>query len=507
MSYITYKCMKMKKIIIFNQNATATICTLFTLIFSSLNFAQGVKLESHKKMNVDGLHFWYSDPKQPVAIYNRNITPKGDCLKVVNGYVFFTWYKGGMKDRNLMVSRRKIGSDSWVTIEFPDKNTLFTGINQGTNYANDPVGDSHRTTSVGVSQKDGTIHLAYDTHSGEMNFRMSKKDIAFGPDSEFVLSNFNDRQNYLKPGEEIKSFTYPNFSMNNDGELMLNYRIGGTRRGNLMMAYYDGKSWSTSYKVVNGRDPDPTFNLYGELKYQYGKMYLGGSVRIMNSPIEFNQGFYFAIGGQRGNEPWKTTAGATNPIPLTTMAPYKVAEPLPSNSEGMTSVPSFAVTEKGAVHFVNRVSGEGIVHYYKPAGSNTFVKGKGGASDITFAAGGRVYGVELAGGNIVVRSTPENESNWKTDFTYNAPESFGTMEQQYYQGKLYIIANEEKESDKRPLHHIVINLGNTLAVDDFNLSDSNAFLMTPNPAKNIATINDVPENTEIRVKRPKKQKV
>ena len=188
-------------------------------------------------MNVDALHFWYSDPSKPVALFNRDISPKGDCIKVVNGYVFFTWYKGGMQDRNLMLSRRKIGSDNWVTIQFPDKNTLYTTEYQGINYANSPGGDSHRTTSVGISQIDGTIHLAYDTHSGEMNYRISKKNIAFAPDANFTLANFNPKRNYLKAGQVVSSFTYPHFPMNDAGELILDFRIGGTRRGNLMMAY------------------------------------------------------------------------------------------------------------------------------------------------------------------------------------------------------------------------------------------------------------------------------
>ncbi|WP_378181224.1 Ig-like domain-containing protein [Aquimarina sp. SS2-1] len=436
--------------------------SLLILLFLTLNFsfAQQVKLESHQKMNMNGLHFWYSDPSRPVALFNRNITPKGDCIKVVNGYVFFTWYKGGMQDRNLMLSRRKIGSNNWVTIQFPDKNTLYTSTYNGINYANSPGGNSHRTTSVGVSEKDGTVHLAYDTHAGELNFRMSKKNIAFAPDSEFKLSNFNQRTNYLRSDEVINSFTYPNFSMNDAGELMLNYRIGGTRRGNLMMAYYDGNTWSKSYKIINGRDPNPTFNLYGGLKYQYGKMYLGGSLRIQNNPIEFNQGFYFAEGGQRGNENWMAIDNKSNPIPLTSMNDYKIAEPLPNNSNGMTSAPSFAVTESGAVHFANRVPGQGTVHYYKSAGSNTFKKGNNGTR-VSFAAGGRVYGVEMSGGNIRVRSTPENASNWRTDYVYDAQETFDIMEHAYYEGKIYIVANEKKETDKRPLHHIVIDLGFT----------------------------------------------
>ena len=419
-----------------------------------------VTLESDQKMNVDALHFWYSNPNKPVALFNRNISPKGDCIKVVNGYVFIAWFKGGMPDRNLMLSRQKIGSSRWVTIQFPEKNTLYTRTYQGVNYASSPGGDSHRTAAVGISQKDGTVHLVYDHHSDELNYRFSNQNIAFGPDAEFTLSNFKPERNYLKPGEVLSSVSYPSFTMNEAGELILDYRIGGTRRGNLMMAYYDGNGWSANYKIINGRDPNPTFNMYGGIKYFYGKMYLGGALRIQNNPIEFNQGFYFGEAGQRGNERWTTVGGASNAIPLTNMAPYKIAEPLPRGSNGMTSAPSWVVTESGAVHFANRVSGEGTVSYYKAAGSNQFTRGSGG-SDVSFSANGRVYGVELSDGNIKVRSTPEGRNNWGTDYVYNARETFALIEHVYYQGKLYIVASEEKDSDRRPLHHIVIDLGFT----------------------------------------------
>ena len=34
--------------------------------------------------------------------FGRRITPHGDCIDVVGGYQFVTWYKGGMDKRDLM---------------------------------------------------------------------------------------------------------------------------------------------------------------------------------------------------------------------------------------------------------------------------------------------------------------------------------------------------------------------------------------------------------------------
>ena len=45
------------------------------------------------------------------------ITPKGDCIKIFQGYFFIAWYQGGMENRNVMLSRSKIGSNKWVHIK------------------------------------------------------------------------------------------------------------------------------------------------------------------------------------------------------------------------------------------------------------------------------------------------------------------------------------------------------------------------------------------------------
>ena len=53
--------------------------------------------------------------------FGKRITPHGDCVDVINGYAFVTWYKGGMDKRNLMLSRKNltIENSPWITIQFP----------------------------------------------------------------------------------------------------------------------------------------------------------------------------------------------------------------------------------------------------------------------------------------------------------------------------------------------------------------------------------------------------
>ena len=96
--------------------------------------------------------------------FSRRISPHGDCIDVVNGYAFVTWYKGGMDQRNLMLSRKNltVPNSSWVTIEFPHQH-----VGQGGELLNGTGirGDSHNTAAIGVSTIDNTIHIIYDMHA------------------------------------------------------------------------------------------------------------------------------------------------------------------------------------------------------------------------------------------------------------------------------------------------------------------------------------------------------
>jgi len=126
--------------------------------------------------------------------FGQRISPHGDCVDVVNGYAFVTWYKGGMDTRNLMLSRKNLNvpNSNWVTIEFPHKH-----VGQGVEILKGTVirGDSHNSAAIGVSTIDNTIHIIYDMHAYRssslpndfFNYSVSLKNKAFVPDEDFTL--------------------------------------------------------------------------------------------------------------------------------------------------------------------------------------------------------------------------------------------------------------------------------------------------------------------------------
>ena len=103
----------------------------FSLLFLALYFvpnkifAQVTFIES-STITDEALYFWKADDPKPFH-YGQSINPHGNCMKVLNGFVFYTWYRGGWSDRTLMISRKKIGEGDWVHVELPARMSLVGG--------------------------------------------------------------------------------------------------------------------------------------------------------------------------------------------------------------------------------------------------------------------------------------------------------------------------------------------------------------------------------------------
>ena len=77
---------------------------IFLIVLILIQFGiSAVELVKETKLTNEALYFWADGVD--VTKYGSIISPHGDCMDVVNGYVFMGWYKGGMDDRHLMISR------------------------------------------------------------------------------------------------------------------------------------------------------------------------------------------------------------------------------------------------------------------------------------------------------------------------------------------------------------------------------------------------------------------
>ncbi|WP_298949884.1 BNR-4 repeat-containing protein [uncultured Polaribacter sp.] len=428
--------------------------------------------------------------------FGKRITPHGDCVDVINGYAFVTWYKGGMDKRNLMLSRKNLTVENspWVTIQFPHQHVGQSGeLFKGTGIR----GDSHNTAAIGISTIDNTIHIIYDMHAYSksalptvfFNYSVSKKDMAFVPDNEFTLEIFNAKRTYLKNGQNYERLTYPMIHRADDGSLIARYRKGGSGNGDILLAHYDGTSWSNNWIYHEGTLALPNRNnMYGGERFLNGKFYAGFSIRYStnnntstSNGYMLNSGLYYAYtNGIPKNQATQWFDVNDNPIELPiknninpNSDPVQIAQPgddfgtatFPRSS----SDPAWTVTENGAIHFVQRVDNRNV-HYYKKATDDNFSKNAGGLIPNPDTRGeiysykNHVFMVELINGKVNIKTTLEGENNWQVIYTDQENIRFNHFDAFVNDDKLYVYLMEDTGNntvgvgDKRPLYFQEFNL-------------------------------------------------
>ncbi len=398
----------------------------------------------------EALFFWKADDPKPYH-YGAAINPHGNCVKVVNGFVFYTWYKGGFADRTLMVSRKKIGEGAWVHVALPGKLSLVGG-----------KGDTHLTTNIGVCPIDGTVHIMYDHHNEDLNYIVSKKNIAFAPAAEFIAVNFLPQRDYFVPGVKVTGVTYPKLINNDQGEMFFERRLGSAVGGDMMISFYNGNTWSSEFKVLQGTGAAVS---QGERNYAYGKPYLFNgnfyyvySVRWAESPTEANEGVYMVNLGPRMNQSGTTLKGKSYSLPIIDHKPFLIADPRSVPDEfGWAGGPNAAVSPKDDIYLRVTPKGTSGFTYLRRDGEAEF-KNYGNAGAVGDFYGNRMYRISLNGGSISVQSCLAGSFEWRTDYTLNTGIDVQKSQVEMENGKIVAVFAEKKASDKVPIHCYVFNI-------------------------------------------------
>lgn len=430
-----------------------------------------VKLIKETKVTDEALHFWYPDGAK-AAIYAKNISPKGDCFTVANGYIFFGWYKGGMDRRNLMLSRKKIGANTWKTIQFSNKNTLIVDPKDKTGPR--IFGNAHQTITVAVSEDDGKVHILFDHHNDPLRYIVSKKDIAFTSDANFKVSNFESKRNYLTEQENLR-ITYPEINKNDKGELILNYRKGNSHGGSEYMHVYSNGKWSKSKRVIQGFE-SPIANkdknyAYGSPTYANGKFYYAFSVRWDNNRA-INEGVYVADAGPTMTGKWKSIINNTSreySLPIRNYSPFLIQDPPSFNNEGSNGIPKFAITDNGDMQIGWKSRGSDKKYYY------TYTKKKNETNFTrhdeiflsSFGYGNKFYSVSVerkvvngkVNDKIVIKTNNPGEINQNTALEIPTTYDLTSDEQFVHEGVLYLMYAVNANSDKRKVLCYEIDLG------------------------------------------------
>lgn len=431
------------------------------LIFFTSDAAAKVVLIEESVITNEGLYFWYPNG-QKAFHYAPSISPRGDCYTIANGYIFFGWYKGGMDQRDLMISRKKIGSGEWETVELPHKNTL---IGPGAKW-----GESHNTITVGVSTKDDTIHIFYDHHNDPLKYIVSKKGTAFISDRDFKKSIFEPTRGHLAEGEPIR-ITYPKITENGLGDLIVNYRKGSAIGGNEMVHVYNGEQWSRAKQVTRGSDqtvPESRKNYaYSPAPvFANGNVYYSFSVRWRKNKEDgvLNEGVYLAKCGPTMTDDWEDPSGKRHKLPIEDYAPFLVADPESSGGRGANGGPPLAVSEQGDIVLGFRGRGSANTYdfmYTRSAGQRKFTESRGSIKIGSFW-GNRMFSVTAArDGKITVRSKTLEESDWKEELEMNTDIRFGSAVSKLVDGMLVLIVEDRsnQKTDRQKIHCYAFKIG------------------------------------------------
>uniref|UniRef100_UPI0026154F6C BNR-4 repeat-containing protein n=1 Tax=uncultured Winogradskyella sp. TaxID=395353 RepID=UPI0026154F6C len=426
--------------------------------------------------------------------FGPQISAHGDCITTYNEYVFMTWYKGGKANRNMMLTRYNTITGTMATIEFPHKHTGWRNIWY--------IGESHNTIAVGVSPLDGTIHLLFDMHAytntrpsdGSLSddyfrYAYSIANAASVPDAEFTLDKFvqNTSGGYkhlsLNGVENYGAFselTYPQFFLNNQGDLFFSMRKGSSSNGGYHFAKYDAatSTWSDFIKFADKNasnfGQDYNWGMYGSFKYVGGKIRIGFQRRSGNNTdkYQYQNGVYYAYADdQSGATNWKNHEGTSITLPLRNADEIKVMEQgdyvqtTQTNQVYIVQGFDWTVTENGDEHIISRVRDDEFnvtknLHTYRPAGATDFITTESfSGAEAIYTAGNDIFLIGLTNGRVRIQKAAGGTNNFTTVYQPTTGRTFRHGRVYIADGKLYYYLMESGHSDDtRPLYLQIIDL-------------------------------------------------
>lgn len=392
------------------------------------------------------------------ARFGDVITPHGDCIKVYKDWIYVTWYQGGMDNRRVWLSRKRIGQGQWKHIEFPHRHVMFRHDRT--------LADAHNAIAVGICPKDETVHLLYDMHAytpddfpeDYFNYNVSEKGAATVPDDKWTIDLFHEKQNYLnleiaeQNPEAYYRVTYPGFFTTSDDDLIVKWRIGGHMNAHMYLTKYDGSGWNAAHQW-NKTTGEHTTGYYGSFRIFNDRMYSCWHRRTpqdQEGGWQINRGLYLAHCADRsGISDWYSVDGTEYQLPLLDLEPFKIGEPS-QPGERISTGPSFVVTESGAFHARATVSGL-AKHLFRKLSSDDLTVELGIPSGDMYAIGAKVYLIGLNEGRPIVQSTDEGTHDWKVEYRVTDGPSYYRGVTALHEKSLFYYLLENVEGDRRPI--------------------------------------------------------
>lgn len=445
-------------------------------------YFDGAQRTDNKELNEPGFEYFFG----------RRITPHGDCIKKYGDFLFLTWYLGGEENKNVMLTRLHIPTQTIETIKFP-----HTHVGYQHKYPH--IGDSHNTIAVAICPQDSTIHMLYDMHSysksefpdSYFNYSVSFNGAANAPVGSFTIDLFKPKQTYLNPTYEYTDITYPNFFLNTDNELFVWFREGGNNNGMYKFAKYTNGVWGpfTNFSNMNAKSYGNAYNwgLYGDLKYINGKLRIGFLKRMSynDDKYVYNNGFHYGYTNDpAGKTEWYNHKGESFSLPVINPAKLFFYEPGDlvtqggANSVKISSGTDFTVTDEEAVHFItngvisNVDKSRKDVHAYKKAGDTDFsISTNFPGGELYAVSGNEVFLVSLKNDRPEIYKTEGGTNNWQKLYTATSGITILHSNTLIADGKMFVFAMSKNGSgDARPIYIQMYDLGLKTSVKELNAS-------------------------------------
>lgn len=216
-----------------------TTASAIFLLLSAFLRAEAVELLETTTVEEEALSF-AEGPAARFGLTANGRSHQQTPITSYRGYQYATYFDA---ERKVCIARRSLPKGSWEVISFPDHRFA--------------TNDSHNTAVLGICDKDGTIHMAFDHHASRLNYRVSKKGAAHNPETvDWTASLFGKIEHTLGSVEAAKSVTYPRFFSAPNGNLMLYYRAVTSGNGDGMIEEYDGDKhdWTPGLGKFIARD-------------------------------------------------------------------------------------------------------------------------------------------------------------------------------------------------------------------------------------------------------------
>jgi hypothetical protein len=220
--------------------------------------------------------------------------------------------------------------------------------------------DEHNTISMGISG-DGKIHLSFDHHDVPLNYRVSNAGIANTIPSSWDASAFGPVQHSL-PGSvgPWTPLTYPRFERIDNGDLLMEFRIGVSGAGDSWIHRYSSTSgqWSQVNKYLQGEDNNAYINGFTN---EAGKLYVSWTVRE-TPDAKTNHDFYFTYSEDAGRT-FRQTNTQQVALPITPSTAGIKIYTIPQNSQIINQEAQCA-DENGRFHALMRDNSTGTARFY-----------------------------------------------------------------------------------------------------------------------------------------------